>query len=143
MSWEMPVRVPLRMPVMTSKRQPLRQQRGGFMGWFMVIVVILGLASFVVRLAPHYIDHRTMRGILEDMVADDRISRENATAFRRTFTERLQINNIRDFDVASALEVEARSGTLTVDFRYEVREPLFGNADLILTFEETFERVLR
>ncbi|MCC5887352.1 MAG: DUF4845 domain-containing protein [Gammaproteobacteria bacterium] len=121
----------------------LHKQRGSFIGWFIVIVIILGIASLVIRLAPHYIDHRTMRSILEDMVADDRIARENAAAFRRTFGERLQINNIRDFNVAEALTVEARAGTLTVDLSYEVREPLFGNADLILTFEESFERVLR
>lgn len=119
------------------------KQRGSLLGLFIIILIILGIASFVVRLAPYYIDHRTMRGILEDMVADDRIARENAAAFRRTFTERLQINNIRDFDVAKALNLEARTGALTVDLSYEVREPLFGNADLILTFEERFERVLR
>jgi hypothetical protein len=121
----------------------LNRQRGSFMGWFLIVAVILGIASYVVRLAPHYIDHRTMRSILEDMVADDRIARQNAAAFRRTFGERLQINNIRGFNINEALTVEARAGTLTVDFRYEVREPLFGNADLILTFEESYERVLR
>ncbi len=121
----------------------LHKQRGSFLGWFIIVALILGASSFVIRLAPHYIDHRTMRGILEDMVADDRIARENAAAFRRTFGERLQINNIRGFNIAEALEIEARAGTLTVDFSYEVREPLFGNADIILTFEESFERVLR
>lgn len=119
------------------------KQRGAFMGWFMIVAIVLGLASFVVRLAPHYIDHNTMTGLLEDMVADDRIARENAGAFKRTFLERLSLNNIRDFDADEALSVEARAGTLTVDLSYEVREPLFGNADIILTFEESFERVLR
>lgn len=121
----------------------LHHQRGSFMGWFMIVAIVLGLASFVVRLAPHYIDHNTMAGIIEDMVADDRIARESAPAFKRTFLERLSLNNIREFEADDALAVEARSGTLTVDFSYEVREPLFGNADIILTFEESFERVLR
>lgn len=121
----------------------LHKQRGSFAGWFMIIVIVLGIASFVVRLAPYYIDHATMRSILEEMVADDRIAVESASAFRHTFAERLSINNIRGFKVAEALTVEARSGTLTVDFLYEVREPLFGNADIVLTFEESFERVLR
>ena len=121
----------------------LHKQRGSFMGWFIVIAIILGIASFVVRLTPYYIDHGTMTGILEEMVADDRIARENAAAFKRTFAERLKINNIRDFNISDSLTVDARSGTLAVDLSYEVREPLFGNADLILTFEENFERVLR
>jgi len=121
----------------------LHRQRGSFMGWFVIVAIILGIASFVVRLAPYYIDHNTMSGILEGMVADDRIARENAAAFKRTFDERLSLNNIRDFDIDEALTVEARSGTLAVDLSYEVRESLFGNADVILTFEESFERVLR
>ncbi|TVS16120.1 MAG: DUF4845 domain-containing protein [Gammaproteobacteria bacterium] len=121
----------------------LRSQRGSFIGWFMVIVVILGISSVVIRLVPHYVDYRTMRSVLQEMVDDDRIARSNAAAFQRTFNERLRLNNIRGFDVANALTVEARTGTLTVDLRYEVREPLFGNADIVLKFEESFERVLR
>lgn len=121
----------------------LHKQRGSFMGWFLIIAVVLGIASFVVRLAPYYIDHATMRSILEEMVADDRIAAQSASAFKHTFSERLSINNIRGFKIAEALTVEARSGTLTVDLSYEVREPLFANADIVLTFEESFERVLR
>ena len=121
----------------------LRSQRGSFIGWFMVIVVILGISTVMIRLVPHYVDYRTMRSVLQEMVDDDRIARSNAAAFRRTFNERLQVNNIRGFDVANALTVEARTGTLTVDLHYEVREPLFGNADIVLKFEESFERVLR
>lgn len=121
----------------------LRTQRGSFAGWFLAIVVILGLSSIAIRLIPHYIDHRTMRSVLEEMVADDRIARSNATQFHRTFRERLSINNIRDFDSANALTVDARPGQLSVDLRYEVREPLFGNADIVLKFEDSFERVLR
>ncbi len=121
----------------------LRAQRGSFAGWFLVIVIILGLSSIAIRLIPHYIDYRTIRSVIEDMVADDRVARSNATQFHRTFRERLQINSIRDFDSANALTVDARSGQLTVDLRYEVREPLFGNADIVLRFEDSFERVLR
>ncbi len=122
----------------------LRFQRGaGFIGWFMIIAIVLGIASYVIKLAPHYIDHRTMRGVLEEMVADDRLARGTAAQFRRAFQERLQINNIRDFDHSEALVVESRAGNLTVDFTYEIREQLFGNADIVLKFDERFERVLR
>lgn len=121
----------------------LRAQRGSFMGWFLVIVAVLGVASMVIRFVPHYIDHRTIRGVIQDMVEDDRIARSNANEFRRTLGQRLQMNNIREFDIPEAVTVEARAGDLTVELAYEVREPLFGNADIVLTFEERFERVLR
>lgn len=126
-----------------GKGMHLYKQRGSFMGWFLVVAVILGIASIVVRLAPYYIDHGTMRSILEEMVADDRIAGESSAEFKRTFIKRLELNNIREFEVDDALAVEAKSGTLVVELNYEVREPLFGNADVILTFEESFERVLR
>jgi hypothetical protein len=38
--------------------------------------------------------------------------------------------------------MEITAGVVKMDLFYEVREPLFWNVDVILTFEEHYEKVL-
>ncbi|MEE4300940.1 MAG: DUF4845 domain-containing protein [Pseudomonadales bacterium] len=121
----------------------LSRQRGmSASGWFLVIALILGATSVGVRLVPHYLDHEIIDGQIRSLLENPGFVDMSRGQIHDRLKAALKRNNIREFDSREALEFEKRSGAVTMDLFYEVREPLFWNVDVILTFEEHYEKVL-
>lgn len=120
-----------------------RRQRGlSGAGWFLVIILIFSVASVGVRLVPVYLDHRTLDQLIIDLVESPEVAKMTSRQFRAALQKDLRMNNIRDFELEDMIEFERRDGVVRVQLNYEVREPLVSNADLILSFEEQYERVV-
>lgn len=117
-------------------------QRGGMFGWLLVLLLVVAFALQLVRIVPHYLDHRTLTRVVADMVADEQYALGTSVQFRRALTQRLQRNNIRSIDLDTAVRIEQRATGLRVDIFYEAREPLIGNMVLLLVFEERFDSAL-
>lgn len=111
-------------------------------GWFMVIIIVMGAASIGMRLIPHYMQHDSIDGLIRDLLEQPDLAGMNGAKIRRELTQMMKINNIRDFDLRDKLEVQKGAGTLEMDFKYEVREHMFWNVDVVLSFEERYEKVL-
>lgn len=120
-----------------------RSQRGQVLGWLIVVLLLVGLVMQLVRIVPHYLDHRTLRHVLEDMVADERYTLASPAQFRNALQERLRRNNLRSIDLGSAVQIEPRATGLRIHVDYEVREPLFGNMVLVLEFRERYDSALQ
>ena len=120
-----------------------KHQRGmSGSGWFMIIILLFGAASVGLRLMPHYLDHGTIDGQILALLENPDLRDMGPNRIHRELERMLKLNNIREFETKDKLEIEKGAGTLRMDFRYEVREPLFWNIDVLLTFEEHYEKVL-
>jgi hypothetical protein len=102
----------------------------------------MGAASIGMRLIPHYMQHDSIDGLIRDLLEQPDLAGMNGAKIRRELTQMMKINNIRDFDLRDKLEVQKGAGTLEMDFKYEVREHMFWNVDVVLSFEERYEKVL-
>lgn len=122
----------------------LRRQKGvGAAGWVVIVSLVLGLLTIGVRLVPHYLDHSTISDLIEAALEDPRIDRMTQRDFERKLLQNMKLNNIREFDLTDRLVFERSSGVIDVDFSYEVREPMFANIDVVMTFSDQFEKVVR
>lgn len=112
-------------------------QRGmSAIGWLLV----LGLAGFfaviLLKLVPIYVDGYKVSASLESLRNESQAS--GPGDLRRALLKRLDINmvsSVRPEDIY----VEPRSGAMFVNVAYEVRTPLFGNLDLVVSFDESVE----
>ncbi|MDT4882847.1 hypothetical protein FQZ97_1188360 [compost metagenome] len=50
----------------------------------------------------------------------------------------LQINNIRDLNLQEALDVKQQDNEFHAHLKYEKREPLIENLDLVVHFDKEF-----
>lgn len=124
-------------------RNGRRHQQGlSGSGWFMVIILIFGAASVGLKVVPYYLDHNTIHGQILSLLENPELREMGPNRIHRELERMLRLNNIRDFDTKDKLEIQKGAGTLTMDFKYEVREKLFWNVDVVLTFEEHYEKVL-
>lgn len=50
----------------------------------------------------------------------------------------MQVNNIRDVDLKKALSVTTENNRFLAHLKYEQREPLIQNIDLVVRFDHEF-----
>ena len=116
-----------------------RHQTGlSILAWLVVLIIIGSIAVLTVRLAPHYIDYHTLISIIEGLPANS-VHTMSKGEIRDTMLKRMKINNIRDLDVRTILEIDRKRDGTALVLRYERREPLVYNVDLIVTFDRRFE----
>jgi len=118
---------------------PRRKQRGlSAMGTLVVLVLVVGAITLVLKLAPHYIDYYTMRSVIDGLPPQD-VRGMTRTSLNDMLEKRFKINNLRGFKIRDIINVDrSRDGTV-LELKYERREHLFFNVDVVITFEKRYE----
>ena len=94
------------------------------------------MAAF--RLAPAYVDDFTVRSVLSALDERDSIHKASPKEVEGWIGKGFQVNGIRDVP-ASAIQVRRKGGFLVADVNYERRIDLFGNIDVVLSFENSWK----
>jgi hypothetical protein len=79
-----------------------------------------------------------MQSVLEGLPAQEvrTISRVN---LHEMIQKRFKINNLRDFKIRDIINLDrSRDGTV-LELKYERREHLFFNVDVVISFEKRYE----
>jgi hypothetical protein len=122
----------------------LRRQKGiGMSGWLAIIVIVLSVVTVGISTIPHYMDHSTIDGLITGVLDGDDVGRMNERDFKRRLERNMRLNNIREFELDEKITFVREGGIINVEFAYEVREPLFANVDLVMSFSESYEKVAR
>ncbi len=111
-----------------------------FVGWFLVLMAVGGIASVFVRMAPHYLEFRTIVSVMESLDRDEDITSMSKAQLVKQLRKRFEINNVRGFDFRNNLKLSRTRNVRTVTVAYEEREHLFGNIDVVLNFHRDFEK---
>jgi hypothetical protein len=118
---------------------PAQRQRGlSALGTLLALILVVAGITLTLKLAPHYIDFYTMQSVLEGLPAQEvrTISRVN---LHEMIQKRFKINNLRDFKIRDIINLDrSRDGTV-LELKYERREHLFFNVDVVISFEKRYE----
>ncbi len=114
-------------------------QKGmSFFGWLAIITLIVFGLVIVMKLAPIYMDHFSLRKIVTSVNDDPTLNINSLRDMNRHIERGMQINSIRDINASEAIEVTSSgTDTYTVVIKYEVRSPLLNTVDLLVHFDET------
>lgn len=116
-----------------------RRQRGMALAQLMILILIVGgTATVAIRTIPHYIDFYTMVSVVEAL-PENQVHVMSKQKIRDSLRKRFKINNIRDLDIAKVVGIERKRGATALTLDYEVREHLFYNIDLIMSFSKRFD----
>ena len=116
-----------------------RRQRGMALAQLMILILIVGgTATVAIRTIPHYIDFYTMVSVVEAL-PKNQVHVMSKQKIRDSLRKRFKINNIRDLDIAKVVGIERKRGATALTLDYEVREHLFYNIDLIMSFSKRFD----
>jgi hypothetical protein len=117
---------------------PRRQRGMAMIQWMLLVLIVGGTATVAIRTIPHYIDYYTMVSVVEAL-PKNQVHVMSKQKIRDSLRKRFKINNIRDVDIAKVVGIERKRGATALTLDYEVREHLFYNIDLIMSFSKRFD----
>lgn len=106
----------------------------------LLVVIVLGTAAF--RMVPAYMEYNTIRSAIAATLNDSRTSQQSPREIRDALARRFSINQVTVIS-ASDVSINRDGQALNIGVDYEVREPLFYNVSIVMTFERNFSKDAR
>lgn len=116
-----------------------RKQKGmSVLGWLLVLAVVAFLASTAFKVIPHYLDFFSLEKIITSVETEKALEIRTIPDFYSHVSKGLQVNGIGDLDLRDALTVTLENNEFQAHLKYEKREPLIENLDLVVRFDKEF-----
>jgi hypothetical protein len=116
-----------------------RSQKGlSILSWLVVLAVVAFFASTAFKVLPHYLDYMSMEKIITSVETDQSMDIRTVGDFYSHVGKGMQVNSIRDLDLREALKVKLENNEFIAHLKYEKREPLIENLDLVVHFDKEF-----
>ncbi|MEQ3681968.1 DUF4845 domain-containing protein [Alcanivorax sp.] len=106
----------------------------------LIVVAILGTAAF--RMVPAYMEHNTISTTIRSLLQDSKTALMSPREIRDGLSKRFTINQVNVIRVDD-LSIVKEGGVLAVSTDYEVREPMFYNVSIVMTFKDEFKKDVR
>lgn len=121
--------------------QNIRAQQGmSFFSWLLILVLVAFFASAAFKLIPHYMDNKALENAImaveRDQAAGTMI--QSVGDFYSHISKSMQVNSIRDLKLDDIMTVTKSNNDFLVHLKYEQREPLIKNIDLVVTFDKEY-----
>lgn len=116
-----------------------RSQKGlSVLSWLMVLAVVAFFASSAFKMLPHYFDYMSMEKIITSVEQEQAGDIRSVADFYGHVMKGMQVNNIRDLNLDDVLKVNLENNEFHAHLKYEKREPLIENLDLVVHFDKEF-----
>lgn len=103
-----------------------------------VLFVVCAFALILMvalKLSTHYLDYNSIRKAYQAQSESPGIKDAAPQKILDDIDKQLRINSVRDFDLKGNSYFENEKGAKVLGFKYEVREHMFANVDVVLSFE--------
>jgi hypothetical protein len=122
------------------KFNPLRRQKGASVFAIIILLVMVGMFLLsALKVAPSYMDNNVIVNAMDGMINNNDFESTSIAEVRSNLQRSLVTNNIREFDSSSVVLTREGNNNF-VDINYESRVPLFYNIDIVVTFENRFDK---
>ncbi|MCH8497091.1 MAG: DUF4845 domain-containing protein [Marinobacter sp.] len=116
----------------------MKAQRGSALTMVIVVLFFAMLLTLAIRLGPAYLDNYTISKTIAGVSDTQNIARMSPEDIRGHINRRLAVNNVRGFNTRD-IQVERDGDSVRLTLDYEVRTPLFGNVDAVISFNQIHE----
>jgi hypothetical protein len=117
-------------------------QRGAsFLGWMIILLVIIVFSDLGIAMVPTYMDYNTVRGTINDVVTDAGTNLLSPDEIKALLKKRFYVSNLDTIDPDS-LDITKNNGELKIVLDYQVKKHLFYNVSLLMHFNHTFKKTL-
>ncbi|CAA6818157.1 MAG: Unknown protein [uncultured Thiotrichaceae bacterium] len=118
----------------------MNRKQGGatFITWLFGVAVAIFLAILTMKLVPVYIEHESVKSMIDDIATDSNMKDANKRVIRTKIDKVLNINSMDDQLRGKDFLIERVKGTKNrreLKVEYEVRKPWMANLDFVVKFE--------
>lgn len=104
----------------------------------MALALVAFIASAAFKMLPHYLDYMSMEKIITSVETDQAAEIKSVGEFYSHVSKGMQVNSIRDLSLQEVLKVKLENNEFRAHLKYEVREPLIQNLDLVARFDKEY-----
>ena len=116
-----------------------QSQKGmSILSWLMVLALVAFFASAAFKVLPHYFDYMSMEKLITSVETDKAANIRSINEFYSHVSKGMQVNSIRDLNLQDALKIKVENNEFKAHLKYEKREPLIQNIDLVVRFDKEF-----
>lgn len=109
-------------------------------GWLVVLALIGFFSLLAIKLVPIYLEYYSVRTVLASLENEPLITQKSVAEIKKMVHRRLKVNGVYDVE-KKGLKVKRQGGVTTVEMVYDVRKPMVGNVDVILSFSDKLELI--
>jgi phosphorylcholine metabolism protein LicD len=114
-------------------------QKGmSILSWLMVLAFVAFFASAAFKVLPHYFDYMSLEKMITSVETDKAADIRSINDFYSHISKGMQVNSIRDLSLREALKIKLENNEFHAHLKYEKREPLIENIDLVVRFDKEF-----
>jgi len=117
----------------------MHSQKGmSLLSWLLVLGLVAFFASAAFKVLPHYFDNMALEKLITSVETDKAANIRSINEFYSHVSKGMQVNSIRDLNLQDALKVKMENNEFRAHLKYEKREPLIENIDLVVRFDKEF-----
>lgn len=117
----------------------VHSQKGmSLLSWLVVLGLVAFFASAAFKVLPHYFDNMALEKLITSVETDKAANVRSINEFYSHVSKGMQVNSIRDLNLQDALKVKMENNEFRAHLKYEKREPLIENIDLVVRFDKEF-----
>jgi len=109
-------------------------------GWLLVLSLIAFFTLITLRLIPGYLEFAKVSSVLESLQDEPGITRKTKTEIISLITKRFNVNDVYQV-TPNQVKIAKDKGVLKISIKYERREHVIGNVDVVTTFDKLVEVV--
>ncbi|MWV13283.1 DUF4845 domain-containing protein [Pseudomonas sp. L-22-4S-12] len=114
-------------------------QKGlSMLSWLVVLAVVAFFASMTFKMLPHYMDYMSLEKMIASVETEPSQEIRSVSDFYSKLSSGMMVNNIRDLNLKESIKITVENGEFLVHVKYEKREPLIENLDLVARFDKEF-----
>ncbi len=115
----------------------MRKQKGlTLIGFGIVLVLVVFFAYVGMRLVPLYLEYHAVVGAMDRLQEDPMSGRLSPAAIRERIMRSLYVSYATNNIDRNDIQVKRQDG-VQVRVAYEVRRPMIGNVDVVVSFDRT------
>ncbi len=119
--------------------QLIKKQKGLTGISIMLILVLIAFVAIVtLKILPIYMDSFKVNDVLSTLKEERGLGDKTGSEIRSMLLKRLDVNMVTDV-TRDDIVVEVNKDTIFVEIEYEVRKNMFGNLDVVVSFDKTIE----
>jgi hypothetical protein len=104
-------------------------------GWLLVLGLIAFFTLITLRMLPLYLEYTKVASTMESLKEQPGITNQTKAQIVGIVSKRFGVNDVKNVD-PKLIKVSKDGGVLKVSIKYERREHLVGNVDVVATFDK-------
>lgn len=118
----------------------LPKQKGMTMIGFLLMFMLIGFFTLLtIKIGPLYLEHFKITSSLESLKKEPDWSEKPKEEIQKMLQRRWDVNSVDTVVASKDAQVTRQNGRVSVRVSYEAVTHIMGNADVLLTFDDSIE----